>query len=93
MAIIGAARSMLHDQALPFYLWAEACSTAVYLQNMTPHRALRRKTPEEAFTGSMLDVEHLRIFECSTFFHVPPKKRTKLDPIAERDASWILRGR
>jgi transposase InsO family protein len=30
-AIVGAARLILHDQALPFYLWAKACSTAVYL--------------------------------------------------------------
>jgi transposase InsO family protein len=30
-AIVGVMRSMLHDQALPFYLWVEACSTAVYL--------------------------------------------------------------
>jgi transposase InsO family protein len=37
-AIVGVARSMLHDQALPFYLWAEACSTAMYLQNKSPHR-------------------------------------------------------
>jgi transposase InsO family protein len=29
-AIVGVARSMLHDQALAFYLWAEACSTTVY---------------------------------------------------------------
>ena len=26
-AITGAARSMLHDQSLPLYLWAEACAT------------------------------------------------------------------
>jgi transposase InsO family protein len=83
-AIVGAARSMLHDQALPFYLWAEACSTAVYLQNRSPHRALGRKTPEEAFTGSRPDVEHLRIFGCLTFSHVPSEKRTKLDPTAEK---------
>jgi transposase InsO family protein len=30
-AIIGAARSMLHDQALPLYLWTEASVVAVYL--------------------------------------------------------------
>ena len=30
-SIVGAARAMLHDQSLPFYLRAEACSTAVYL--------------------------------------------------------------
>jgi transposase InsO family protein len=31
MAIVGVARLMLHDHALPFYLWAKACSTVVYL--------------------------------------------------------------
>jgi transposase InsO family protein len=51
MAIVGAPRSMLHDQGLPIFLRVEACSTAVYLQNMSPHRALGSKTPEEAFTG------------------------------------------
>jgi hypothetical protein len=75
---------MLHDQALPFYLWVEACSTTVYLQNMSPHRALGRKNLEEAFTSSRPDVEHLRIFECLSFSHVPSEKRTKLDPTTEK---------
>ena len=30
-SIVGAARAMLHDQSLPFFLWEEACSTTVYL--------------------------------------------------------------
>jgi hypothetical protein len=83
-AIVGAARSMLHDRALPFYLCTEACSTTMYLQNKSPHRALGRKTPEEAFAGSRPYVEHLRIFGCLTFYHVPSEKRTKLDPITEK---------
>jgi transposase InsO family protein len=70
-AITGAARSMLHDQSLPLYLWAEACATAVYLQNRSPHRILGKMTPEEAFTDRRPDVEHIRIFGCSTFSHVP----------------------
>jgi transposase InsO family protein len=49
MAIVGVAKAMLHDQGLPLFLWAEACYTAVYLQNRSPHRALRDKTLEEAF--------------------------------------------
>jgi transposase InsO family protein len=36
-AIVGAARAMLHDQGLPLFLWDEACNTAVYLQNKSPH--------------------------------------------------------
>jgi hypothetical protein len=83
-AIVGATRSMLHDQALPFYLWTEACSTAVYLQNKSPHRALGTKTPKEAFTGSRPNVEHLGIFGCLTFSHVPYEKRTKMYPTTEK---------
>jgi hypothetical protein len=30
-AIVGVLRAMLHDQGLPFFLWVEACNTAVYL--------------------------------------------------------------
>jgi len=39
-SIVGAARAMLHDQSLPFFLWAEACSTIVYVLNRSLHRAL-----------------------------------------------------
>jgi hypothetical protein len=84
MAITGAARSMLHDQSLPLYLWAEASATAVYLQNRSPHRILGKMTPEEAFTGRRPDVEHIRIFGCLTYSHVPSEKRTKLDPTAQQ---------
>jgi hypothetical protein len=45
---------------------------------------LGRKTPEEAFTGRRPDVEHIRIFGCLTYSHVPSKKRTKLDPTAQQ---------
>jgi len=75
---------MLHDQGLPFFLWDEACSTTVYLQNRSPHRALGSKTVEEAFTRRRPDVGHLRIFRCLTFSHVPSEKRTKLDPTVEK---------
>ena len=44
-SIVGAARAMLHDQSLPFFLWAEACITTVYLQNKSPHRVVGKMTP------------------------------------------------
>ena len=40
-------------------------------------------TPEEAFTGVRPHVDHLRIFGCVTFSHVPKDLRRKLDPTAE----------
>jgi len=76
--IVGAAKSMLHDQDLPMFLWVEACNTVVYIQNMGPYRALGNKTLKEAFTGKKLEVGHFRIFGCLTYSHVPSEKRTKL---------------
>jgi len=41
-------------------------------------------TPKEAFTGRMPDVEHIMIFGCLTYSHVPSEKGTKLDPTAQQ---------
>jgi transposase InsO family protein len=79
-AITDAARTMLHDQSLPLYLWAEASATAVYLQNRIPHGILGKMTLEEDFTGRRPDVEHIKIFGCLTYSHVPSERRTKIDP-------------
>jgi transposase InsO family protein len=76
-AIVGATRAMLHDQGMPLFLWVEACYTAVYLQNMIPHKAVGSMTPEEDFSGKNPEVGHLCIFGCITYSHVPSEKRTK----------------
>ena len=74
---------MLHDQDLPLFLSIEACNTAVYLQNKSPHRVVGSRTSEEAFTGNRPDVGHFKMFGCLTFSHVRSEKRTKLEPTAE----------
>jgi hypothetical protein len=81
--ITGAVRSMLHDQSLPLYLWAEASATTVYLQNRSPDMILGNMTPEEAFTGRRPDVEQIRIFGCLAYSHVPLEKRKKIDPTTQ----------
>jgi transposase InsO family protein len=83
-SIVGAARAMIHDQGLPLFLWAEACNTAVYLQNTSPHRALGNVTPDEAFTGQKPQVGHLRIFGCVTYSFIPKELRKKMEPTAEK---------
>ena len=82
-SIVGAARAMLHDQSLSFFLWVEACSNAVYVLNRSPHRALGSKTPEETFTGKVLEIGHFHIFGCLTYSHVASEKRKKLEAIGE----------
>jgi hypothetical protein len=75
---------MLHDQDLPMMLWEEACNTAVYVQNKSPHRILEDKTPEEAFTGVKPEIGNLRIFGCPVYIHVPKEKRMKLEPSGKK---------
>lgn len=49
--IVEKAMSMLFGAKLPKTYWAEAVSTAVYLINRSPTKAVTGKTPEEAWTG------------------------------------------
>ena len=82
--IISAAKAMIHDQGVPMFLWAEACSTTVYVQNMCPHRRMRDTTPGEAVTGERPEIGHLRIFGCPVYVHAPRERRTKLDPSGKK---------
>ena len=79
------ARAMLHDQDIPMHLWVEAARTAVYVQNRTPHRVLKNKTPKEFFSYKKPEISHLRIFSYPIYIHIPKEKRTKLDPSGKKD--------
>ena len=78
--IMEAVKAMIHDQDLPIHLWEEAARTTVYVQNISPHRVLGDKTPEEMFSGEKLEVSYLRIFGCPVYIHAPKEKRSKLEP-------------
>jgi transposase InsO family protein len=39
--IIEATKAMIHDRSLPMIQWAEACMTAVYVQNISPYQILK----------------------------------------------------
>ena len=75
-----AAREMLHDQDIPMHLWEEAARRVVYVQNRTTHKVLDNKTPKETFSGEKPKVNHLKIFGCPMYIHLPKEKKMKLDP-------------
>ena len=83
-SIVGVTRVMIHDQSLSSFLWVEACSTIVYLQNKIPHHALGIKTSKEMFTRKNPAVCHFRIIGCLNYSHVPFEKRTKFEPTTKR---------
>ena len=77
-------RSMLADSELPKSFWAEALATAVYLRNRSPTKPVEGKTPYEAIYGEKPKVEHLRVFGCTAYSHIPKDGRQKLDAKARK---------
>jgi len=70
---------MLHDQGLPQFLCSEASKTIVYIKNQSPHISLDNMTLEEEFTRKKPCVDHLQIFGCPIYIHIPKGKRMKLN--------------
>ncbi|CAL9004144.1 unnamed protein product [Prunus brigantina] len=73
------ARSMMTEKGMPVIFWAEAVSTAVYLQNRCFTTSVSSKTPFEAFTGRKPGIKHLKVFGCICYTHVPSSLRQKFD--------------
>ncbi|KAL0423292.1 UNVERIFIED_CONTAM: hypothetical protein Sradi_0864000 [Sesamum radiatum] len=53
---------------------------ACYLINRSPRASLGGKVTEEVWTCNQVNFDHLRIFGCSAYVHVPSDERSKLDP-------------
>ena len=77
--LVETTRAMLLDAKLPQKFWAEAISTAAYLRNRSPTSAVEGTTPHQAWYGQKPRVEHLRVFGCVAYVHVPKDERGKLD--------------
>jgi hypothetical protein len=73
------ARSMLSGAGLGQEFWAEAVGTTCYLVNRSPSSALDDKTPHEVWSGKKPSLQHLRVFGCDAYVHVPKENRSKLD--------------
>lgn len=73
------ARCMLIDATLDKKYWAEATSTAVYLINRCPSKAINNRIPEEVWSGRPINLKHLRSFGCDAMLHIPKEKRRKWD--------------
>ena len=60
--IMNMARSLLREKCLSNLFWVEAVACSVYLLNRSPTTSVQMKVPQEAWSGTKLNVDHLRIF-------------------------------
>ena len=85
-------RTMLCESDVPKNFWAEALATAVYLRNRCPTKAVSEMTPFEAWHGEKPNVDHLKVFGCTCYAHIPKDERKKLDSKA-REAIFLGYGK
>ena len=67
------ANALREDNGLSANFWALAMATATYLHNHGPVRG-RGMSPDEAWSGQRPTVDHLRIFGCTAYVHIPKEK-------------------
>ena len=65
---------MLQHKSLDQVFWVEAMCCASYIQNKSPHKALDRITPFEAWCGRKTSVKHFKVFGCLAWAGIPPQK-------------------
>ncbi|KAJ0566228.1 putative RNA-directed DNA polymerase [Helianthus annuus] len=77
-------RSMMNAKELPNCYWAEAVACATYILNRTVTKTRPNITPYEAWNGNKPNVEHLKVFGCLAYVHIPKQRRDKLDKKTEK---------
>jgi hypothetical protein len=79
--IMNMARTLLKEKSLSNIFWAEVVACSAYLLNRSPTTKLKLKVPHEAWSGTKLNVAHLRTFRCIAYAHI---LRKKLDDKSEK---------
>ena len=87
--VVSMARSMMKAKSMPTRFWGEAVTMTVFILNHTPTKALKSKTPFEAWYGCKPSMSFLRTFGC--IGHV---KKTKpvLTKLEDRSTPMVFLG-
>jgi len=76
--LLNMTRTMLFASKLPYKLWPEAMSTALYIKNRIPHSSIPSiTTPYKMWYGAKPNLANLRIFGCSAHAHIPEERRKR----------------
>ena len=61
------ARTMLNENNLPKYFWAEEINTFCYVLNRILLRPILKKTPYELWTNKKPNISYFKVFGCKCF--------------------------
>jgi hypothetical protein len=66
------------SSGVPSFLWSEAVNISNYLVNRGPTRANKGISPEEKYSKKKPHVNHLRVFGCLAYVHIPKQNCDKI---------------
>ena len=72
-------RCMLSHSKIPKSFKGEAMRISIDLINLSPSVPLKGNVPKRVWTRKDVSYDHLRVFGCKAFVHIPKDKRSKLD--------------
>ena len=87
--VVVMAQSMMKAKGMPARFWGEAVTTAVFILNRAPTKALKGVTPFEAWYGRKPSVSFLRTISC--IGHVR-KTKPILTKLEDRSTPMVLLG-
>ena len=91
-------RTMIEDSGLPIEFWDEAALANAYLRNRTARGPVidgRITCPEEAYTGNIPSIDHIRVWGCVCYAYVSPDSlppKTRHDKFMPRGRPAVLIG-
>jgi hypothetical protein len=77
--IVERVRCLLSSSKLPKHYGGEALLATVYLINLSPSYPLQGDVPNKVFYGKEVSYDHLKVFGCKAFVHIPQDERSKLN--------------
>ncbi|RDY10892.1 hypothetical protein CR513_04511, partial [Mucuna pruriens] len=72
-------RCMFSEARLLKHFWGEALYIVVHVINLSPTVTLNIEVPYKIWFGKDVNYDHLQVFNCKAFVHVPKDERSKLD--------------
>ncbi|KAL6323545.1 hypothetical protein AAG906_039125 [Vitis piasezkii] len=72
-------RCLLSQSQLLRSFWGEALNTVVHVLNLTPCVPLEFDVPDRIWSNNEISYDHLCVFGCKAFVHIPKDERSKLD--------------
>lgn len=78
------ATTLLQQAKLPRRYWSSAIRTYAYVRNKLPLSSNPDHIPEAVFLGRPIDYDHLRVFGCVAWCHIPKERRRAMEAKARK---------